>query len=248
MTEYGLIGFPLIHSFSKQFFTEKFANEHLEAEYLNFEMETVDNLIDIIKARPLLRGLNVTIPHKQHVMPLLNDMSTEAREIGAINVIAIQRNTDGNLFLKGYNADVIGFEESIKPMLAPHHTQALILGTGGASKAIRYGLERLGLNTTFVSRTPKEGMLTYEQLTPQVLEQHTVVVNCTPVGTFPHQDKCPDIPYHLLTDRHLLYDLVYNPEKTLFLQKGETQGATIKNGLEMLHRQALASWRFWNEK
>ena len=246
MTEYGLIGFPLVHSFSKQFFTEKFAKEHIDAQYLNFEIETVDNLINIIKEHPQLKGLNVTIPHKQHVMPLLNELSTEAQEIGAVNVIAIHRNDNGDITLKGYNADVIGFENSIRPLLKPHHTKALILGTGGASKAVDYGLRRLGLKTTFVSRTPREGMLTYSQLDSEIMEQYTVVVNCTPLGTFPHQETFADIPYHLLGSQHLLYDLVYNPSKTMFLQKGEAQGATIKNGLEMLHLQALASWDFWN--
>ena len=248
MTEYGLIGFPLVHSFSRQFFAEKFAKEHIQAQYLNFEMESVDHLVDTIKAHPDLRGLNVTIPHKQHVMPLLDDLSDEAREIGAVNVIAIRRTAGGGIRLKGYNADVIGFENSIRPLLKPHHKKALILGTGGASKAIRYGLNRLGLDTTFVSRSPKEGMLTYQQLTPEVMQQNTVIVNCTPLGTFPHQDTFPDIPYRLIGAGHLLYDLVYNPDKTLFLQKGEAQGAAIKNGLDMLHLQALASWEFWNQE
>ena len=246
MTEYGLIGFPLIHSFSKKFFTEKFEKEQTDAQYLNFEMETVDGLLDTIKSHPQLKGLNVTIPHKQNVIPLLDHISTEAKEIGAVNVIAISRNADGTPVLKGYNADVIGFERSIKPLLQPHHTKALVLGTGGASKAVCYGLKRLGLETTLVSRTPKDGQLSYDQLTPEVMAQYTVVVNCSPVGTFPKSDTCPDIPYHLLTPRHLLYDLVYNPDKTLFLQKGEAQGAIIKNGLEMLHLQALASYEFWN--
>lgn len=246
MTEYGLIGFPLIHSFSKRFFTEKFEKEQTDAQYLNFEMETVDGLLDAIKSHPQLKGLNVTIPHKQNVIPLLDHISTEAKEIGAVNVIAISRNADGTPVLKGYNADVIGFERSIKPLLQPHHTKALVLGTGGASKAVCYGLKRLGLQTTLVSRTPKDGQLSYDQLTPEVMAQYTVVVNCSPVGTFPKSDTCPDIPYHLLTPRHLLYDLVYNPDKTLFLQKGEAQGAIIKNGLEMLHLQALASYEFWN--
>lgn len=247
MTEYGLIGFPLIHSFSKKFFTEKFEKESTNAQYLNFEIETVDGLMDIIKNHPQLKGLNVTIPHKQNVIPLLDSISTEAQEIGAVNVIAISRDDDGKPVLKGYNADVIGFERSIKPLLQPHHAKALVLGTGGASKAICYGLKRLGLQTTLVSRTPKDGQLSYDQLTPEVMAQYTVVVNCSPVGTFPKSDACPAIPYHLLTPRHLLYDLVYNPDKTLFLQKGEAQGAIIKNGLEMLHLQALASYEFWNQ-
>ena len=247
MTEYGLIGFPLIHSFSKSFFTEKFQAEGTDAQYLNFEMETVDGLVDTIRQHPDLRGLNVTIPHKQNVIPLLDEISEEASEIGAVNVIAIKRQADGTPFLKGYNADVIGFEQSIQPLLKPHHKKALILGTGGASKAINYGLKRLGLETMFVSRTPREGMISYGQLDANVMAEYTVIVNCSPLGTFPKTETCPDIPYQLLNGQHLLYDLVYNPSKTLFLQRGEAQGATIKNGLEMLHLQALASWQFWNK-
>lgn len=247
MTEYGLIGFPLIHSFSKSFFTEKFQAEGTDAQYLNFEMETVDGLVDTIRQHPDLRGLNVTIPHKQNVIPLLDEISEEASEIGAVNVIAIKRQADGTPFLKGYNADVIGFEQSIQPLLKPHHKKALILGTGGASKAINYGLKRLGLETMFVSRTPREGMISYGQLDANVMAEYTVIVNCSPLGTFPKAETCPDIPYQLLNGQHLLYDLVYNPPKTLFLQRGEALGATIKNGLEMLHLQALASWQFWNK-
>lgn len=246
MTEYGLIGYPLAHSFSRQFFTEKFAKEGIDAQYLNFEMPTVDGLKDMINARPALRGLNVTIPHKQAVIPLLDTISEEAREIGAVNVIAIKRGDDAPL-LKGYNADVIGFVRSIRPLLKPWHKKALVLGTGGASKAIVYGLKRLGVEPVNVSRTPKTGMLGYDDLTEDVMHQYTVIVNCTPLGTWPKTDACPDIPYGLLTDRHLLYDLVYNPALTLFLQRGQERGAAIKNGLEMLHLQALASWDFWNE-
>lgn len=246
MTEYGLIGFPLVHSFSRQFFSEKFRAEGIDAQYLNFEIEDAASLMDIIRSHPQLRGLNVTIPHKQNVMPLLDKLSPEAREIGAVNVIAISRDTDGTTRLTGHNADVIGFSDSISPLLKPHHTHALILGTGGASKAIDYGLRRLGLQTTFVSRTPKAGALTYEQLSADMMALYTVVVNCTPLGTFPKTETCPHIPYGLLTGRHLAYDLVYNPDKTLFLRKAEAQGATIKNGLEMLHLQALASWKIWN--
>lgn len=246
MTEYGLIGFPLVHSFSRQFFSEKFRTEGIDAQYLNFEIEDATSLVDIVKSHPQLKGLNVTIPHKQSVMPLLDKLSPEAREIGAVNVIAISRDTDGTTRLTGHNADVIGFSDSISPLLKPHHTHALILGTGGASKAIDYGLRRLGLQTTFVSRTPKAGALTYEQLSADMMALYTVVVNCTPLGTFPKTETCPHIPYGLLTGRHLAYDLVYNPDKTLFLRKAEAQGAIIKNGLEMLHLQALASWKIWN--
>ncbi len=242
MIKYGIIGYPLGHSFSRGFFTEKFAGEGIDAPYLNLEIPDVALLRDVLRDNPELRGLNVTLPHKQAVIPLLDEMSDEAREIGAVNVIRIR---DGRL--RGYNSDIIGFSESIKPLLKPHHTKALVLGTGGASKAICVGLTRLGLEWTYVSRTPREGMITYEDLTPEVMAEYTVIVNCSPVGMYPKVDAAPAIPYECLTPRHLLFDLVYNPEDTLFMQKGSAHGATVKNGLEMLHLQAIASWRFWNE-
>ena len=241
MIKFGIIGFPLGHSFSRGFFTEKFAREGIDAQYLNFEIPDVAMLKDILRENPELRGLNVTLPHKQAVIPLLDELSDEAREIGAVNVIRVR---DGRL--KGFNSDIIGFSESIRPLLQPHHTKALILGTGGASKAIRVGLSRLGIEWTYVSRTPREGMLTYSTLTPEVMEEYTVIVNCSPVGMFPKVDQAPAIPYELLTPKHLLFDCVYNPEDTLFMKKGREQGAIVKNGLEMLHLQAVASWEFWN--
>ena len=247
MTTYGLLGFPLIHSFSKKFFTEKFLAENIDAEYLNFEIPDIKEFPDVLQQHPDLKGMNVTIPYKQKVIPYLDDISAEAREIGAVNCISITHN-QGKTHLKGYNADVIGFVRSIQPLLRPQHTKALILGTGGASKAVNYGLKHLGLETRLVSRTPREGMLSYGQLTREVMEEYKVIVNCSPLGTFPNTDTCPDIPYHLVGKQHLLYDLVYNPDKTVFLQKGEEQGAAIKNGLEMLHLQAIASWEFWNKK
>ena len=241
MDKYGIIGYPLGHSFSRGFFTEKFAREGIDAQYLNFEIPDVAMLRDVLRDNPELRGLNVTLPHKQAVIPLLDELSDEAREIGAVNVIRVR---DGKL--KGFNSDIIGFTESIKPLLQPHHKKALVLGTGGASKAICVGLKRLGIGWKYVSRTPREGMLTYSDLTPEVMEEYTVVVNSSPVGMFPKVDEAPAIPYELLTPKHLLFDCVYNPEDTLFMQKGREQGATTKNGLEMLHLQAVASWKFWN--
>ena len=242
MTIYGIIGYPLGHSFSKGFFTEKFARESIDAQYLNFEIPDVAMLPDVLRNNPELRGLNVTLPHKQAVIPLLDEMSKEAKEIGAVNVIRVR-----NGKLKGFNSDIIGFTNSIKPLLMPHHKKALILGTGGASKAIRVGLNRLGIEWTYVSRSPREGMITYEDITAETLQAYTVIVNCSPVGMFPNVAQAPEIPYDCLSDKHLLFDLVYNPEETLFMKKGREQGATVKNGLEMLHLQAVASWDFWNE-
>ena len=243
MDRYGIIGFPLGHSFSRAFFTEKFQKEHIDAEYVNFEIPSAHLLPEIVRSNPHLRGLNVTLPYKEAVIPMLDSMSDEAREIGAVNVIQVREGR-----LKGFNSDIIGFMGSLRPLLKPWHQHALVLGTGGASRSIRVGLERLGLDWTYVSRTAAEGRLTYSALTPEVMEHFQVIVNCSPVGMFPKVDACPDIPYHLLSSRHLLYDLVYNPEETLFLKRGAQQGATIKNGLEMLHLQALASWEFWNER
>lgn len=250
MKKFGLIGFPLGHSFSARFFAEKFATEQIDARYDNYEMPTVEGLRNLIDADAELCGLNVTIPHKQAVIPLLDALSDEAREIGAVNVIRIERNADGAVRLEGYNSDIIGFKESLAPLLRPHHKRALVLGTGGASKAIVVGLRQLGIEPTYVSRRPAPGQLTYADFSdPQrariILEEHTLIVNCSPVGMHPHVDEAPAIPYELLTPRHLLYDLVYNPLETRFMQLGRQQGATVKNGLEMLHLQALAAWEMW---
>ena len=242
MTKYGIIGNPLGHSFSRGFFTEKFAKEDIDAQYLNFQIPEIGKLPDILRDNPELRGINVTIPYKTEVIQYLDELSDEAREIGAVNVVQIR-----NGHLKGFNSDIIGFTKSIQPLLKPHHRKALILGTGGASKAIRVGLTRLGLEWKYVSRSPQEGMFTYDNLTADILREYEVIVNCSPVGMFPKVDECPAIPYEYLTPDNLLYDLVYNPETTLFMKKGALQGAIVKNGLEMLHLQAIASWEFWNE-
>lgn len=245
MKKYGLIGYPLGHSFSAKFFAEKFAKEGLNARYDNYEMASVEGLRALIAADAELCGLNVTIPHKQAVIPLLDDLTPEARAIGAVNVIRILRDADGTLHLTGCNSDIIGFTDSIRPLLQPHHTRALVLGTGGASKAIVAGLRSLGIEPTYVSRHPIEGGLTYDDLTPEVMTAHTVIVNCSPVGMHPHTDEAPAIPYEQLTPRHLLYDLVYNPLDTRFMQLGREHGAVVKNGLEMLHLQAVAAWEMW---
>jgi shikimate dehydrogenase len=242
MDKYGIIGNPLGHSFSKGFFTEKFAKEGIDAQYLNFQIPEIGKLTDVLKENPELRGINVTLPYKTDVIPFLDELSDEAREIGAVNVVQIR-----NGHLKGFNSDIIGFTRSIQPLLKPHHKKALILGTGGASRAIRVGLTRLGLEWKYVSRTPREGMITYNDITAETLKEYEAIVNCSPVGMFPKVDECPAIPYEFLTADNLLYDLVYNPEDTLFLKRGREQGARGKNGLEMLHLQAIASWEFWNE-
>ena len=249
MTTYGLIGYPLGHSFSRKFFTEKFEQEDIDAQYLNFEIPSIEEFPNIIASHPELLGLNVTIPYKQQVMQYLDEISPEAKAIGAVNVVRCQRSTvNCQPKLTGYNSDVIGFVESIKPLLKPHHEKALILGTGGASKAIHYGLEeKLGMETLFVSRTSRENMITYNDITKDLLQDYTVIVNCSPVGMFPKVDECPVLPYEAMNENHLLYDLVYNPLETLFMKKGAAQGATVKNGLEMLHLQAIASWEFWTQ-
>lgn len=248
MKKYGLIGHPLGHSFSKKFFTEKFAKEGIDAEYLNYEIPDATMLLDIVRSNPELRGLNCTIPHKQAIIPLLDRLDPLAAEIGAVNVIKITPTPSGARTLVGYNSDFIGFTDSIRPLLHSHHNKALVLGTGGASKAICVALEHLGIEWKYVSRSPREGQLTYNELHqhPEVLDQYTVIVNCSPVGMYPNVDMCPDLPYNRITERHLLYDLIYNPETTLFMQKGLEHGATVKNGMEMLILQALASWQIWN--
>lgn len=245
MKKYGLVGYPLKHSFSRDFFNAKFADEHIDAEYVNFELPAIAGFPEIIAENENLCGLNVTIPYKEQIIPYLDTLSEEARTIGAVNVIRVSRR-DGRPRLEGYNSDVIGFMRSIKPLLEEHHRKALILGTGGASKAVRYGLEKLGVETIYVSRSRRPGMLTYGDITPEVLRAHPVIVNCTPCGMYPHQEEQPDLPYEALSDRHLLYDLIYNPGQTCFLQRGEQAGAKVKNGLEMLHLQAQAGWEIWN--
>ena len=245
MDRYGLIGFPLKHSFSKDYFNNKFASEGIDAEYVNFEITSITELKSIIKNDPQLKGINVTIPYKEQVIPFLDQLSDNARQIGAVNVIKIERKKK-KIKLSGFNSDIIGFKESIEPLLKPYHQRALVLGNGGAAKAIFYGLQQLGIEATYVSRQKTdEQMLIYSELTQEVIEAHTIVVNCTPVGMYPNVDDCPAIPYQFLTNKHLLYDLLYNPDETLFMKKGEERGAVVKNGLEMLLLQAFAGWKMW---
>lgn len=243
--KFGLFGYPLGHSFSRKFFSEKFAIENIDAEYLNFEIPSMDMYLDTLDANPELKGHNVTIPYKQQVMQYLDDLSDEARAIGAVNVVKVSWK-EGKRYLKGFNSDVIGFVNSIKPLVKEHHKKALILGTGGASKAIKYGLEeKLGMETLYVSRSAKPGMITYDEITPELIHEYEVIVNCSPCGMHPHVDECPALPYESMTSDNLLFDLVYNPEETMFMKRGAEYGAVVKNGLEMLILQAVASWEFW---
>ena len=247
MDKYGLIGYPLGHSFSISYFNEKFANENIDAEYINFEIPSIDDFPEVLASNPELRGLNVTIPYKEKVMSYLDTISPEARAIGAVNVIRVEHKGNETK-LKGYNSDVIGFTRSIEPLLERFHKKALILGTGGASKAINYGLKSLGLETVFVSRYERPGTIQYNKITPDVIREYNVIVNCTPCGMYPHIDECPLLPYEAMDSRTLLYDLLYNPDQTLFMRKGAEHGATVKNGLEMQLLHAFASWEFWNGK
>lgn len=247
MDKYGLIGYPLGHSFSISYFNQKFTDEGINAKYLNFEIPSIENLIEVLDLNPELKGLNVTIPYKEKVMEYLDFISPEARAIGAVNVIRVTHE-GSNVKLKGFNSDVIGFTQSIEPMLEKHHQKALILGTGGASKAINYGLKSLGLETVYVSRFRRPETICYEDITPEVIKEYNVIVNCTPVGMFPKTEECPNLPYEAMDENNILYDLIYNPDETLFMKRGAERGASVKNGLEMLLLQAFASWEFWNGK
>ena len=245
MDKYGIIGKPLGHSFSPDFFNQKFKCENIDAVYEKYELPQIDALPEVLDSNPELRGLNVTIPYKQAVMNYLDEVSEEARAIGAVNVVRVIH--QGNkILMKGFNSDVIGFTRSIEPLLEKHHKKALILGTGGASHAIEYGLRKLGLETLKVSRNEKHDTIRYENITADVVREYNVIVNCTPVGMYPHTEDCPQLPYSAMDSHNLLYDLIYNPDETMFMKKGKSYGAAVKNGLEMLLLQAYASWEFWN--
>ncbi len=245
--EFGIIGYPLKQSASPAFFNKKFASEGIDAEYIPFEIESIGELPRVLQEHPQLCGFNVTIPYKLQVMNYLEGMSDEANGIQAVNVVKIERDSDGTPHLWGYNSDVIGFTRSLEPLIKGRHTKALILGTGGVSKAVAYSLTQLEIEYLFVSRNASEKAIAYSQLTKEIMQSHTLIINCTPLGMTGHGvDQCPDIPYELLNESHLLYDIVYNPENTLFLQKGAAQGAATKSGYEMWYLQALASWEIWN--
>lgn len=243
MSLYGLLGKTLKHSFSKNFFTEKFEREGLaDHRYENFELEHIGQLSGLLLQHPDLSGLNVTIPYKEAVLPFLHFKNEVVKAIGACNCIKI---SGGKLY--GFNTDVIGFRNSLQPKLQPGHNKALVLGTGGAAKAVLYVLQQLDIGATVVSRTPSPTAISYEDVNEKLLQEHRLVINTSPVGMYPHIDAAPLLPYQALTPKHLLFDLIYNPEQPLFLQKGAQKGATTVNGYEMLVGQALESWRIWNE-
>jgi len=248
MKKYGLIGFPLTHSFSKRFFTEKFETEKIDSTYDNFEIDNISKFPGIINSNPLLNGLNVTIPYKEQVIPFLNELNDSAKEIGAVNTIKIKR-TETGLFLKGFNTDTFGFETSLKPLLKEHHKKALILGTGGASKALKYVLTKLGIE--FISASIeelKENEIRYEEIDEKMMKERLLIINATPLGTYPKTEAFPNIPYQFITEKHLLFDLVYNPEVTQFMARGIQKAATVKNGYEMLLNQAIKSYEIWNNE
>ena len=245
MQQYGLIGYPLSHSFSKRFFSDYFRDEAIDCEYLNFEISDISLLPKVIEEHPNLAGFNVTIPYKEAILPFLASCDPEAAAIKAVNTVKISR-SGGKVHLTGFNTDLTGFRESIAPLLKPHHRKALVLGTGGASKAVVAVLSELGIAPKLVSRQSRDSGISYHELSALTMEEYQVIVNTTPVGTFPKSDEFPDLPYQYLSGKHLLFDLVYNPPVTRFLQKGADQGATIKNGFEMLELQAMAAWKIWN--
>lgn len=243
MKLFGLIGHPVSHSFSKKYFTEKFAKEKIEdCSYELYDLPDIQKLPSLIKENKELKGINVTIPHKQAVIPFLDEIDPSAQKIGAVNVIKVEGNQ-----LKGFNSDYYGFQQSLIKQIGDLRPSALILGTGGASKAIGVALENLGITYKYVSRTKKDNAFTYTELDNEKLEEYKLIINTTPLGTSPNTEAAPDIPYEFLSSSHFLYDLVYNPSETLFMKKGKEKGASVKNGLEMLVLQAEKSWEIWNQ-
>ena len=243
MREFGLIGKTLKHSFSQKYFEEKFKREQItDASYSLFELSDINQITGFIRQHPQLVGFNVTIPYKQQIIPYLDELSEEATAVNAVNTVMIER-VGGQILTKGHNTDIIGFRESLREVDLPK--QALVLGTGGAAAAVTYVLENLGCRCTAISRDPQRG-LPYSALNADIIRQHKFIVNCTPLGTYPNINEKPDIPYEGLSGEHFLYDLVYNPSETAFLKEGILRGAKVQNGLQMLHAQAEASWRIWN--
>ncbi len=241
MRQFGLIGYPLSHSFSQGFFSEKFKFENiLDAQYLNYPIPSINDFAQLWETNNNLIGLNVTIPYKKEVIPFLQYPSTVVQSIGACNCI---RKYNGALY--GYNTDVIGFEKSLLPFLKVHHTHALILGTGGAAAAVEWVMKKLNIQYQFVSRSNGINCISYEALNKDIISTHTLIINTSPVGMYPNVNEAPALPYDDITKQHHLYDLIYNPSETLFLRKGKAKGATIQNGLDMLHIQAEESWKIW---
>jgi len=239
MRKFGLIGYPLSHSFSKKYFTDIFLQEGIDAEYGNYPLEDI-SLIKTLFEDSRLEGINVTIPYKEAVIPFLDELSDAVQQIGACNCIRIENGKK-----TGFNTDVLGFERSLEKKLEPHHTKALVLGTGGAAKAVLYVLKNLSVTSLQVSRTPNGNSISYDDITDRMMNEYTLVVNTTPLGMYPNVDQYPKLPYHAMGEQHYLYDLVYNPAKTLFLQKGEERGAAIENGHDMLIIQADESRKIW---
>lgn len=240
---YGLIGQNISYSFSKDYFTKKFETENIQqAVYVNFDLESIGHFSEFFNTPNTIKGLNVTIPYKEVIIPYLDKVSSKATRIGAVNTIKVTKKGK----LKGYNTDEYGFRKAILPFLKKHHEKALILGTGGASKAIAYALKKLHIPYQFVSRKTGNDY-NYDSLTETVIKAHLIIINCTPLGTFPNINDCPDIPYNAISNKHLLFDLIYNPEETTFLKKGKKNGAITCNGLKMLELQAEKSWRIWNK-
>ena len=250
MRAFGLIGHPLEHSFSEQYFLDKFSREGInDAVYQNYPLESLEGLRDLIGFESNLLGLNVTIPYKTEILPLLDSIDPAAERIGAVNTVKIEREEEdpSSFTLNGYNSDTHGFRESLKPLLGEQHTKALVLGTGGASLAVIHVLKELGIRFLQLSRTPKSELeMSYDLVDEGIIEMSKLIINTTPVGMYPDLDNCPDIPIQGITADHLVYDLIYNPEETVLLKKSKAKGATIKNGQEMLELQAERSWEIWN--
>ncbi|MCY1520826.1 Shikimate dehydrogenase (NADP(+)) [compost metagenome] len=246
MRTFGLVGYPLSHSFSKRYFSDKFEKEQItDCKYELYPIEETSDMMDLIRVKPLLCGLNVTIPHKVGVIPYLNELDAAAKEIGAVNCISIDQ-SGAEIILKGYNTDAFGFAKSLTPLLEKHHEKALILGDGGAAKAVKYVLKQLQIPFLSVVRNPQSNAILYSEVNAQILEEYKILINTTPLGMLPNIASCPLIPYQHLGIKHLVYDLVYNPEETLFLANAKQQEAKIKNGMEMLVLQAERSWEIWN--
>jgi len=244
MDTYGLVGNPLGHSFSKKYFEEKFVNEKINAQFLNFEIDNISKFQDIIRKTANLKGLCVTIPYKETVIPFLDELSEEAKIIGAVNSIKISHTTKG-IFTKGYNTDIYGFQSSLLEFIGENRSNALILGTGGAAKAVEFALIKLSIKYKIVSRSPKNDQISYENI-ENLVNDYKIIINTTPLGMFPKVETHPQLPYHKLDKSYFLFDLTYNPIVTTFMKKGQAQGANVKNGLDMLHAQALKSWTIWN--